>query len=255
MKTGIFTLDNATYHITHNDHDSRDSLHRGTIGYDQRNWTLISHNAPTITYMLTDYAFEGYPGSVITYATFAVTPGPPPSFLYHLVSIPLGSTTPLMVITHPYFNLDAFTNPVDPTILHHTLSMPYSPRFIEIDNVEVPTGALAGVHNTPLNFFSAPKTFGRDMFAPTSKNNCGDNCTRYDNSFIIDRPLSTSPESTALSVLTRSYPLTGIKMELYTNQQTLLIYTCNKLNRTIPSKRSQEHAKNGATTYIPSTAA
>jgi aldose 1-epimerase len=76
------------------------------------------------------------------------------------------------------------------------------------------------------------------MFAPTSENKCGDNCTRYDNSFIVDRPLSTSPESTALSVLTRSSPLTGIKMELYTNQQTLLIYTCNKLNGTIPSKRS-----------------
>jgi hypothetical protein len=62
MENGIFTLDNATYHITLNDHDSRDSLHRGTIGYDQRNWALISRNATTITYMLTDYAFEGYPG-------------------------------------------------------------------------------------------------------------------------------------------------------------------------------------------------
>jgi hypothetical protein len=63
-----------------------------------------------------------------------------------------------MVITHPYFDLDAFTNPVDPTILHHTLSMPYSPRFIEIDNIEVPTGALASVHNAPTRLLVSMKS-------------------------------------------------------------------------------------------------
>jgi len=83
--------------------------------------------------------------------------------------------------------------------------MPYASCFIEIDNIEVPTGALATVHHTPLDFTS-PKPIGCDMFTPTDINTCGYYCTGYDNSFIIDRPLSSSPVATDISVLTLSSP-------------------------------------------------
>ena len=118
----------------------RTLLHGGTIGYDQRNWTMVGSNDTAITFMLLDDAFEGYPGRVVTYASFSVGPGP--SLTSRLVSIALDSPTPIMLTTHPYFNLDAFANAATPTVLDHTLQMPYSSRYIEIDNIEVPTGQI-----------------------------------------------------------------------------------------------------------------
>lgn len=244
MKNGTFTIDGVTSHITQNDHMGHDTLHGGTVGYDQRNWTLVSQNHTTITFMLLDQGFEGFPGNVVNYATFSVADGP--SVTSRLVSIPLDEPTPIMLTTHPYWNLDAFTDASQPTILNHTLHMPYSARFIGIDNILVANGTIASVHNTPLDFTS-PKTFGRDLHAATDT--CGFNCTGYDTSFILDRPRSSAPEATDLGVLTMSSPLTDIRMDLYTNQQTLLIYTCNQLTGTVPLKRSQQHGRPTETVY------
>jgi len=50
-------------------------------------------------------------------------------------------------------------------------------------------------------------------------------------------------------VLTLSSNVTGINFDLYTNQQALIVYTCNKLNGTIPLKQSQQHSQDNSTVY------
>ena len=250
MKNATFSLDGAAYHVTANENGGADSLHGGTVGYDQRNWTLVSQNTTSLTFMLFDNAFEGYPGRVITYATFSV--GPEPSLTSRLVSIPLDAPTPIMLTTHPYFNLDAFIDPSDPTIFSQELYMPYSSRYIEIDNIEVPTGQL-GVVTPPsasgpgLLDFTTSRTFGSSISAGVQQ--CGWDCMGIDTNFIIDRPSSSGQQAIDISVLTLSSNKTGIKYDLYTNQQALIVYTCNKLNGTIPLKDSQQHGNNGKKMY------
>lgn len=96
--------------------------------------------------MLEDNAFEGFPGRVIIYATYSVASTVDgPEMTSRLVSIPLDGPTPIMLTTHPYFNLDAFVNPANPSIMNHTLHMPYSHRYVRIDNIEVPTGEIGVV--------------------------------------------------------------------------------------------------------------
>ena len=96
--------------------------------------------------MLEDDAFEGYPGKVVNYATFSIAAGEDgPSLTTRLVSIPLDGPTPVMLTTHPYWNLNAFADPANPNILDHTLQMPYSQRYVEIDNIEVATGGIGVV--------------------------------------------------------------------------------------------------------------
>ena len=250
MKNASFSLDGVTSNITTNENKGADSLHGGTIGYDQRNWTVINSNETTITFMLFDDAFEGYPGRVVTYATFSVGPGP--SLTSCLVSIPLDAPTPIMLTTHPYFNLDAFADAADATVLDHTLHMPYSSRYIEIDNIEVPTGQIGAIAassdpQTKLLDFTFPRTIGSSINADIQQ--CGFNCTGIDTNFIIDRPAASGVASVSLPVLTLSSNVTGIKFDLYTNQQALIVYTCNKLNGTIALKESQQHASDGKKTY------
>lgn len=222
--------------MTANEHNGLDSLHGGIVGYDQRNWTLVDYNTTTITFSLFDPGFDGYPGQVVTYATFSV--GPEPSLTSRLVTIPLDAPTPIMLTTHPYFNLDAFADPNNPTIDGHTLYMPYSDRYVEIDNIEVPTGVIGTVSTSNGLDFTTPRTLGSSINAGIQQ--CGFNCTGIDTNFIIDRPPSSGSESSDAAVLSLSSNFTGIKYDLYTNQQALIVYTCNKLNGSIPLKQSQQ---------------
>lgn len=212
-----------------------DTLHGGIVGYDQRNWTVVSANESSITFSLLDQGFEGFPGTVITYATYSVSQS---RWTSRLVSIPLDAPTPLMLSNHVYWNLDAFSNPRDLTILNNTLHMPYAKRYIEIDNIEVPTGAIGVVDDAFLDFTS-PKQIGRDI--AQAVNNCGLGCTGYDNAFILDRPRYSAPEATDLTMLTLTSNVTGIRLDVKTNQQSLQIYTCNNIAKTasIPVKKTQ----------------
>ncbi|KAL8896714.1 MAG: hypothetical protein Q9207_007571 [Kuettlingeria erythrocarpa] len=243
IKNGTFTVQGVTSHILQNDNMGHDTLHGGHIGYDRRNWTVVSANTTSVTFSLLDQAYEGFPGTVITFATYTVSAGP--TWTSRLVSIPLDKPTPIMLANHVYWNLGAFVDTAGSTILNHTLQMPYAARYIEIDNIEVPTGAIGTVDGTALDFTS-PKQIGRDI--ESAINGCGYNCTGYDNAFILDRPRYSSPEATDLSMLTLSSESTGIRLDIYTNQQSLQIYTCDNTDGTIPVKKSQQHGEN--TTYV-----
>ena len=248
IKNGTFTVDGITSHIPENENAGHDTLHGGNVGYDQRNWTVVEANTSSITFSLLDQGFEGFPGTIVTYATYTVSAGP--QWTSRLVSLPLDEPTPIMLANHVYWNLDAFANPSDTTILNNTLYMPYSDRYIEIDNIEVPNGTIGIVNDTFLDFTS-PKQIGRDI--ENAVNACGLGCTGYDNAFVLDRPRYSAPEATDISVLTMSSNVTGIQLDIRTNQQSLQIYTCNNiaLMANIPVKQSQQHSTNGSTTTVP----
>lgn len=130
--------------------------------------------------------------------------------------------------------------------------MPYADRYIKGDNIQVPTGEI-GVVSDPNNFgasldFTRPKQIGRDI--AKSVDACGFNCTGYDNAFILDRPITSLPSSQDISVLRLSSPDTGIQMDVYTNQQSLQIYTCDKQDGTIPLKKSQGGGERGEDGYV-----
>jgi len=182
------------------------------------------------------------PSPQITYATYTVSPT---CLTTRLISIPLDLPTPLMLANHIYWNLGAFATPSASTVLNNTLHLPYSPRAIAIDAIEVPTGALETVASTPLDFTS-PKTIGRDI---ADAHQCGFNCTGYDNSFIIDRPRGAGREASDLVVLSLASDVTGIRMDVRTNQQNLQVYTCNNMNGSIPVKDSQQHGS--SRTFVP----
>lgn len=190
-----------------------------------------------------DKEFEGFPGSVLTYATFSVQEK---RLTSRLVSIPLDKPTPIMLANHIYWNLDAFVTGPKKNILDNTLYMPYSKRYIEADGILIPTGKIVSVEGTPLDF-TKPKKIGTDIANATA---CGTGCVGYDNAFIIDRPRYSAPEATDLSVLQLASPVTGIAVSVKTNQQSLQIYSCVGQNGTIPVKASQQHGPRGSKTYV-----
>lgn len=248
IKNSTFTLNGQTYHIPANDHAGADTLHGGTVGYDQRNWTVVAASKSSITFSLLDTGFQGFPGTVLTTATYSLSvfPSGPqgqvrPRLTSSIVSQALDEETPIMLANHIYWNLNAFKQA---TILNDTtLWMPYSDRYIVVDPILIPTGALGSVSSLPALNFTSPKLLGDAINNATGV--CGAGCTGIDNAFILDRPANAGPTSSNFPVLSLWSNTTGIQLDVSTNQQGLQIYSCNGQNGTIPVKQSQQQRNNG----------
>jgi aldose 1-epimerase len=247
IKNGTFTLDGNTYQIPENDHGGLDTLHGGKVGYDQRNWTVTAQSNDSVTFSFLDVGLQGFPGTVYTQATYTVSSvasGPygelHPRLTSRMTSLALDIPTPIMLANHIYWNLNAFT---EATILNDTtLWMPYSDRFIDVDNIKVPKGTISTVASYPPLDFTSPKLVGRDIM---NSHLTGFNSTGYDNAFILDRPGNTGLEASNFPVLSMWSSATGIRMDVSTNQQGLQIYSCIAQNGTIPVKPSQVQRNNG----------
>ena len=248
IKNGTFSLNGQKYHIPANENKGADTLHGGNVGYDARNWTVVSNTSSALALSLLDEAFEGFPGSVLTTASFSVSSyrsGPNgelrPRLTTKTVSVALDKDTPIMLSGHIYWNLNSFKAK---TILNDTtVFMPYSDRYVATDGILIPNGTIGAVAAQPALDFTAPKLVG-DAVAD-AQGVCGTNCTGIDNCFIIDRPAGAGPESSNYPILSVWSSITGIKMDVSTNQQGVQVYTCNGQNGTIPTKQSQQRRNNG----------
>jgi aldose 1-epimerase len=245
IKNGTFTVNGVASEIPTNEHNGANTLHGGSVGYDVRNWTVTAFDNSSITFQLVDDAFEGFPGTVITYATYTVSSEtlgsywgtPHPRLTSRIVSIALNSPTPIMLSNHIFWNLNGFSAP---DILNDTtLWMPYSKRFIQTDGILIPNGTFGTVSSQPVLDFTKPKLLRDAIDDPSAQGICGDGCRGIDNAFLVDRPKGTGPEASSFSVLSLWSQNTGIRMDLATNQIGLQLYGCSGQNGTIPVKQSQ----------------
>ncbi|KAL2812414.1 galactose mutarotase-like domain-containing protein [Aspergillus granulosus] len=244
IENGAFTLDGTQYNIPKN-HDGLYTLHGGNIGYDQRNWTVTAYTPSSVTFTLYDAASEGFPGDVVTHATYTVdtkrtaeNPQGLPRLVTELVSQALTESTPIMLSNHIYWNLNAFKQP---TILDDTwLQLPSSRRFIATDNNQIPTGGITPVEETDHSSmdFTAGKIIGQDI--QYTEGLCGTGCVGYDHCFIIERdPLYAAAADNLVPAVRWNSSTTGISMEVATNQPSTQVFTCLNMDGTIPVKASQ----------------
>lgn len=245
IKNGTFSIDGRTSHIPTNEHGGANTLHGGAVGYDQRNWTVASYTNDSITFILYDQAYEGFPGDLLNVATFTLTDDA--IFTSRLVSIPLNEATPIMLSNHIYWNLGAYVDEEALTILNNTLYLPYAQRRIDTDGILDPNGSISLTKGTGLDFTQPGTVIGDNI--PNTKEDCGTGCTGIDNAFITDRSPWAAPQNPALDVLTLWSPSTGIQLDVETNQGGIQIYSCVGQNGTVPVKASQQHIQ-GQTTYI-----
>lgn len=243
IKNGSFALDGTEYNIPKN-HDGLYTLHGGNVGYDQRNWSVTAYTSSSVSFTLYDNEKEGFPGDVVTHATYTVdskrtadNPQGLPRLVTELVSLALTESTPIMLSNHIYWNLNAFKQP---TVLDDTwLQLPLSRRFIETDSNQIPTGVIATVEGDHSSMdFTAGKTIGQDI--KDTEGLCGPGCIGYDHCFIIDRdPPYAAADDSLVPALRWNSSTTGISMEVATNQPSMQVFTCLNMDGTIGVKPSQ----------------
>ncbi|EON69398.1 hypothetical protein W97_08658 [Coniosporium apollinis CBS 100218] len=230
IKNSSFEIDGIEYHVLPNEHNNNNTLHGGPRGWDWRNFTVVAHTTSSVTFSIVDPDGEqGFPGEVISYITYTVTP-----YQWHIKMVALATTkkTPIMLTSHVYWNLDAFQNPNNPTALNHTLHLPYSGQRIAVDGILIPNGTiLANQPGSVNDFWTAPKQVGASFDDPEILGNCGTNCSGYDNCFLVNRAQegpfdwrSKGPVATVLS------EWSGIRIDIWSDQDAFQLYGCGGQN-------------------------
>ena len=211
---GKFTLGGHEYSLATN--DGPNSLHGGIKGFDKVVWKaeqpVGTDNAISVkmTYRSPD-GEEGYPGNLSVSVTFTVTTSDELKIEYAATT---DKPTPINLSNHSYFNLAGRTTE---SILGHQLMLA-ADHYTPVDETLIPTGEIAPVSGTPLDF-TQPTDIGKriDELKGEPKG--------YDHNFVLNSGGKT------LALAARVYePKTGRLMEMFTTEPGVQFYSGNFLD-------------------------
>jgi aldose 1-epimerase len=211
-----FTLDGKEYQLAVN--NGVNHLHGGMKrALALVNWEF-SHlqeqsphgSAVTFRYVSPD-GEEGYPGTLSTRVTYALNEKNELRIGYQATT---DKPTPVALTNHSYFNLAGAGSP---QVLNHLL-MVAADEYTPTDETQIPTGKIAPVAGTPLDF-RKPTPLGAHIEPLLTTEALG-----IDHNFIL-RPREKQPTLAA----TLRDPSSGRLMTVLTNQPALQVYTGNHL--------------------------
>lgn len=231
---GRFKLDGQPVQVTaaHGGH----SLHGGKDGFDKKNWSVVSATAKdgaatlVLHYVSAD-GEEGYPGELDTTVTYTLTAADELKIDYRATT-----TKPTLVnlTNHSYFNLaGAGAGPIG----DHVLELKCA-HYTDTDKDLIPTGIIAAVEGTPLDF-TKPTAIGARIDqpgVPALKYGNG-----YDHNFVIDGKAGTL----RTAAIVRD-PKTGRVMECLTTEPGIQLYTMNGDGPPIAGKAGKSYPRRSA---------
>lgn len=167
-----FTLDGTTYSFEPN--DGANFLHSGPCGLWSRIWNVRHMDDGFLCSIKVSQKDDGFPGDAEIRVRFSMSSDG--LFKIHY-SVTCSQRCPINITNHTYFNL---TGDSSCSILDHEVLL-NSHRVVEAGEGLIPTGRIASVEGTALDFTSF-KALGRDIDDPSL-----DVALGYDHAFIIDR--------------------------------------------------------------------
>ncbi|MBR6284165.1 MAG: galactose mutarotase [Muribaculaceae bacterium] len=189
------------------------ALHGGPEGFQNQIWDFeMEENNRVVFTLVSPDGDEHYPGELTARVAYTWTED-------NILKIELNAVTDAPTVVnltnHTYFNLAG-----EGSVLDHELLMD-AVRWLPTDDTLIPTGELAPVAGTPMDFTSF-KPLGRDMKRDFPALNYGKG---YDNCWVID-PKGRQLLRTAAVLRHRD---SGRVVEVVTDQPAVQIYTGNWL--------------------------
>ena len=171
---GHLEVDGKTYQLNIN--NGPNALHGGPTGFQNRIWNSeLIPNGVRFTYVSKD-GEENYPGTLTVKAEYTWSED-------NVLNLELKATTDAPTVVnltnHAYFNLEGADSG---SVLKHKLQIKSS-KYLPTDETQIPTGELAPVEGTPMDF-TEPKEIGIDInedFKPLKIGKGYDHCWAIDN--------------------------------------------------------------------------
>lgn len=213
---GRFTLEGQTVELNIN--NGPNSLHGGPTGFHRRVWDATQNSPAEVTLTYTSpHGEEGFPGTVELEVTFTFTDDNELKLSYRGRT---DRTTVLNPTHHAFFNLAGVANPT-PSVENCRLTIE-ADFYTPIDEVSIPTGEIAPVAGTPMDF-RTPHIVGSRIGEPFTQLIHG---AGYDHNYVIRKA-----EAGALAPAARCVePNSGRTLEVYTTEPGIQLYTANWLN-------------------------
>ena len=222
---GAFTLHGKTYTLAKN--NGPNSLHGGLKGFDKKVWKAEpgkdSHGNPSVKFStVSPDGEEGYPGTLHVSVTYTLRGDKDSSELVLEYRATTDKATPVNLTNHSYFNLGG---PGAGSVLDHEVQI-FASHYTPSDETLIPTGKLAPVAGTPLDF-TKPTRLGARFDQLTDKP------IGYDHNFDVRAEGdSHTPHPIARVV----EPKSGRIMEVLTTEPGVQLYTGNFLDGTLTGK-------------------
>jgi aldose 1-epimerase len=205
-------------------------LHGGLKGFDKVLWSgkPVGDNGVEFTYVSQD-GDEGYPGNLTVKTTYTLNDD---NELKWETSATTDAPTIVNIVHHSYWNLSG-----DPTtsINDHELTL-HAPHFLPTDIGLIPTGEIAPVAGTPMDF-TKPKIIGERVDADFEALKFGGG---YDHCWVLEKA-----EGVRLAARLKD-PKTGRVIEISTDQPAIQFYGGNFLDGSFAGKGGVKYAKRTA---------
>ncbi len=219
------------------------NLHSGPDYYHSRIWQGESFEEPgrcgVVFSLESPHMDQGYPGNAKIQVSYALDDENALKLEYRMVS---DQDTVANFTNHCYFNLAGHQ---EPDILKQMVWID-ADCYTPADEVSIPTGEIAPVEGTPMDFRQM-KPIGQDIDKPFTDLVLGNG---YDHNWVLNHPAGT------LSLAAQAMdPDSGRLMEVYTDLPGMQFYTGNFLSSQLPGKGGADYGRRHAycfeTQYYP----
>lgn len=227
---GQFTIDGARYTLAVN--NGPNSLHGGKVGFDKKLWKASVRSESDRDVLRLEHVSpdgdEGYPGALTTVVEYSLTGK---SQLVIDYTATTDKPTVVNLTNHAYWNLAGEGSGL---ILDHELTLD-ADQYTPGDKGLIPTGALARVEGTPLDFRTARRIGDciDDSFDQLV------NAGGYDHNFVVrGEPGVLRPAALVYE------PRSGRTMEVSTTAPGVQFYSGNFLKGISIGKNGVAHTRN-----------
>lgn len=211
IANATFLLEGTKYKLFAN--NGPNTLHGGKKGFQYVVWDAVQPNDSTLELRYVSKNMEeGFPGTLNVKVIYSLTSGNGFKCVYEATT---DKTTVVNLTNHAFFNLNGEGSG---TINNHTLQIE-ADAYTPVDSTLIPTGKLEAVKGTPFDFTFAT-TIGKRVEDDNEQLKFGKG---YDHNFVL-RQGKTSDLHHAATVVG---DLTGIKMDVYTQEPGLQFYGGN----------------------------
>ena len=207
-------------------------LHGGPTGWQYKVYDAKQPDDTTVVLTLqSPDGDNGFPGNVTAQVTYKLTADNRLDITYEAVT---DKATVINMTNHAYFNLNG--DPSQP-ITDNTLLVNAS-TFTPVDSTFMTTGEILPVADTPMDF-TTPRVIGEridETQFEQIKNGKG-----YDHNWVLD----TKGDDSLIAARLQS-PLTGIVLEVLTDEPGIQVYSGNFLDGTITGKNGKVYNQRAA---------
>lgn len=234
IANGRFTLEGKEYQLAVN--NGPNSLHGGIKGFNAVVWEVkkLTETSIELFYLSMD-GEEGFPGNLSVTVTYTLTEDNALDIQY---SATTDKTTILNLTNHSYFNL---SGQGDDSIGNHLLML-NADRYLPTDETAIPYGDAEMVNRTPMDF-TEPHTIGERIEDNFEQLKFGNG---YDHTFVLNK-IAMEDEYSYVGIC--ESPKTGIKMEMFTTEPGVQLYSGNWMTGNFSAKKGMHYPRRSAVCF------